>query len=76
MTYQNDCTLPEEFLEQIASQGLDVLPDLIRIIVNQAMEYECQQYLGAGRYQRVAERRGYANGYKPKTVKTRVGEIT
>jgi transposase-like protein len=76
MTYQHDCTLPEEFLEQIAREGLDVIPDLIRIIVNQAMEYERQQHLGAGRYQRTARRQGYANGYKPKTVKTRQGKIT
>jgi transposase-like protein len=63
-------------LEQIAREGLDVIPDLIRIIVNQAMEYERQQHLGAGRYQRTARRQGYANGYKPKTVKTRQGKIT
>ena len=24
MTYQTDCTLPDEFLEQLADQGLDV----------------------------------------------------
>lgn len=29
MTYQTDCTLPAELLEQIAQQGFDVLPDLI-----------------------------------------------
>lgn len=31
--------------------------------------------MGAGAYQRSEERRGYANGYKPKCVKTRVGEV-
>jgi hypothetical protein len=25
MTYQTDCTLPEELLEQIAQRGMDVL---------------------------------------------------
>ena len=35
-----------------------------------------QNHLGVGPYQRSAERQGYANGYKPKTVTTRVGEIT
>ncbi|MFN2138859.1 MAG: hypothetical protein ACK2U5_00145 [Candidatus Promineifilaceae bacterium] len=33
MTYQSDCTLPDELLEQIAEQGLDVLPELIRTII-------------------------------------------
>ena len=30
MTYQTDFTLSEELLEQIAQQGLDMLPDLIQ----------------------------------------------
>ena len=40
------------------------------------MQAERQQYLGAAPYQRTPERQDHANGYKPKTVKTRLGEIT
>jgi transposase-like protein len=76
MTYQSDCTLPDELLEQIAEQGLDVLPELIRTIINTAMQLERQNHLGAGLYERSPERRDYANGYKSKTVATRVGKIT
>jgi putative transposase len=75
MTYQTHCTLPEELLEQLAAEGLDALPELIRILINEAMRLEREEHLGAGHYERTIERRGYANGYKPKTVKTRVGEI-
>jgi putative transposase len=76
MTYQGDFTLPTELLEQIASNGFDQLPELIRIVVNAAMQAERQQFLGAAPYQRTPERQDQANGYKPKTVKTRLGEIT
>jgi putative transposase len=76
MTHQTDCTLPEELLEQIAQQGLDVLPDLIRTVINTAMQVERQNHLSAAPYERTGERRGYANGYKPKTMTTRVGKIT
>ena len=76
MTTQHDCTLSSALLEQIASQGLDALPDLMRTIINAAMEAERQQHLGVGRYERSPERRGYANGFKPKSMTTRVGEIT
>lgn len=76
MAYQNDFSIPSEIMEQIASEGLDCLPDLIRVIINTAMQAERQAYLGAGRYERSQERRGHANGYKGKTIKTRVGEIT
>jgi putative transposase len=76
MTYSNDFTLPPEILEQIATEGFDILPELIRIVVNTAMQVERQKHLGAAPFERSPERRGQANGFKPKTVKTRVGEIT
>lgn len=76
MTYQTDCTLPDELLEQIADQGLEVVPELIRTIINTAMQLERQNHLGVGPYERSPERRDRANGYKPKTVATRVGKIT
>ncbi len=69
MTYQTNCTLPEEILEQIAAEGFDVLPELICILLNEVM------HLRASSYERTPTRQGYANSYKPKTVKTRVGEI-
>lgn len=34
-----------------------------------------QKYLGAGPYERTSHRQGYANGYEPKTVQTRVGNM-
>ena len=76
MTYNANFTLPTEILDQIAEQGFDYLPELLRIVVNTAMQAERQKHLGAGRYERTTERSGYANGYKSKTVKSRVGEIT
>jgi len=76
MTYRKDFTLPTELLEQVSQQGFDILPELIRIVVNAAMQAERQQYLKAEPYQRTPEREGYANGYKPKAVQTRVGNIT
>ncbi len=76
MTYQPDFTLPTELLEQIASQGLDFIPEIIRILVNTAMRAERENYLGAELYQHSNQRQGHANGYKPKTLQTRLGDIT
>ena len=76
MTRQPDCTLSDDVMRMIAEQGLDALPELIRIMLNAAMQAERQQYLRAAPYERTTERQGYANGYKPKTVTTRVGDIT
>jgi len=76
MTYREDFTLPIELLEQVQEQGLDVLPELIRVILNVAMQAERTEYLNAAPYQHTQERNGYANGFKPKTMRTRVGDIT
>src|SRR5215216_1152225 len=76
MTYREDFTLPVELMEQVQEQGLDVLPELIRIVINAAMQAERSTHLNAGPYQRTEERRDYANGYKPKTLRTRIGDIT
>jgi putative transposase len=76
MTYRNDFTLLTELLEQVSQQGFDILPELIRIVMNAAMQAERQQHLKAEPYQRTPGRERYANGYKPKTIQTRVGNIT
>jgi putative transposase len=76
MTYREDFTLPAELLERVSKQGFDVLPELIQVIINAAMQAERQQHLKAAPYQHTEERQGHANGYKPKTVHTRVGDIT
>jgi putative transposase len=76
MTRTPDCTLSSEFMQLLTEQGLDALPELIRVIINAAMQAERQRHLHAAPYERTPERRGYANGYKPKTVTTRVGPVT
>jgi transposase-like protein len=39
------------------------------------LEEELTSFLNAERYTRTEERRGYRNGYKPRTLKTRVGRL-
>lgn len=68
--------LLESILEQLVTGGFSALPDAIRVLMNAAMRVERQQHLGAGEHERSDTRTGYANGYKPKTVQTRVGEVT
>ena len=72
MTHQNDYTFAQELMEK----GLEGIPELMRVLINNIMQVERARYLRAGEYERSEDRQGHANGYKPKTVKTRVGEIT
>src|SRR3712207_1826488 len=76
MTYHPDCTLPEDLLDQITESGLAALPDALRILLNAAMRLERQKFIGAGPYERSAERQAHANGFKDKTLQTRLGALT
>ena len=60
----------------LLSQGLDGAGEALRILVNEASRIERAQHLNAQPHERCADRQGYANGYKPKTMMTRMGEIT
>jgi len=48
MTYREDSTLPREITELVNAAGFDILPELLRLIFNTAMQVEREQYLGAG----------------------------
>jgi len=48
---------------------------LLEHLLNQAMQSEVGQHVGASRHQRSVDRRGYRNGSKPRGLKTRVGEL-
>ena len=60
---------------QEAVVGEDFLRELVQRTVQQVLEAEMTSFLGAASYQRNGERRGWRNGYKPRTLKTRVGEL-
>lgn len=75
MTRQDDVTLPEPLLEQLCQNGLDALPQAIALLLNAAMHAERQKFLKAAPYERTPERTDYANGYKEKTLSTRVGVV-
>jgi transposase-like protein len=49
--------------------GEDFLRELVQRTVQQVLEVEMTSFLGAESYQRDAERRGWRNGYKPRTLK-------
>ena len=76
MTHQENYNLSSNVIEELAQNGINAMPDLFRILLNSAMQVERSKYLQAGNYERTEDRTGHSNGYKPKTVKTRLGEIT
>lgn len=76
MTHQMQTTALDEIGQLLADQGFDGLADALRVLLNEVMKIERAAVLGAAPYQRTEGRTGHANGYKPKTVQTRVGSLT
>lgn len=64
-----------EMINLIIENGMEAAPRAIEILINEAMKIERSQTLRAGAYERSEDRRGYANGFKPKTLHTRMGSI-
>ena len=60
----------------LLANGLDGAGEALRILVNYASRIERAQHLQATPYECSAQRVDYANGYKNKTVLTRMGEVT
>lgn len=62
-------------LQASSGNGDDPLKALLRHTIQQLLEEELTAFLNAEPYTRTAERRGYRNGYKPRTINTRVGRL-
>jgi len=76
MTHHTDPELLNNVLQLLTEQGHDGFAEGLRILVNEAMRVERHHVLQAQPYERTDTRLGYANGYKPKTLASRVGPIT
>ena len=68
--------LLEELLEEVIENGTEGILPVMQMLLNFAMKQERSQYLKAEPYERSTNREGYANGYKPKTLQTRMGSMT
>jgi transposase-like protein len=66
----------EAAFSALLDHGLDGAGEALRILVNEASKIERAQFLNARPHERTPERADYANGFKQKTVMTRVGEQT
>jgi putative transposase len=76
MAHHTDPELLNNVLQLLTEQSHNGFAEGLRLLVNEAMRLERHQVLQAQPYERTDTRKGYANGYKPKTLSSRVGPIT
>jgi transposase-like protein len=68
-------TLVEEIIKGLIGEGPEGIKPVLELLLNSAMKVERDRFLGAGPHERSEERKGYANGYKPKEIQTRMGGL-
>jgi len=67
--------LNEAIQEVLAKVDDSPFRGLLELICQQALEVEITDHLGARPYERTNDRRGYRNGYKPRTLTTGIGDL-
>ncbi len=75
MTRQTQSTELDSIVQLLAEHGFEGMAQAMEILFNEAMKLQRSEALGASPYQRTADRRGHANGFKPKTVHSRLGTL-
>jgi hypothetical protein len=64
-----------ELLRKGEEPGSDFLRESVRWLVQELMEAEVAERIGAGRYERTEEREAHRNGYRKRPWDTRVGTL-
>jgi len=70
-----DINVGRDLLPELLS-GQNGLAKLVESVLNQILEAQIAESLGAERHERSEERQGYRNGYRARTLYTRVGPVT
>lgn len=76
MTQLGQDTAIETVFEIINESGLDGLAEAVSILINEAMKIERSAALNARPWERTDCRQGYANGFKDRTVASRLGNLS
>jgi putative transposase len=65
----------KELVQQILLDDPEFLRRIVERALQQLLEAEITEHVGAAPYERSQNRKGYRNGYKPRKLKTRVGSL-
>lgn len=76
MAHQPKSELLNTVLQLLTENGTEGLAEGLRLLINEAMLQERSHALQAQPYERTDARTGHANGFKPKTLDTRLGSVT
>lgn len=68
-------SISREELKRVLLEDRDFLKPLMQVVLQEVLEAEMDEALGAGKSERSAERKGYRSGYYNRQLVTRVGKL-
>ena len=68
-------TLNPDLLPNLLSDDGEGMKKLVESVLNQVLEAQMAEHLGAERHERSSDRTGYRNGYRERQLTTRVGTL-
>jgi putative transposase len=74
MTHEEKINALDAVLQPVIEKGFDGIGDVFAALLNTAMLIERERHLNADAYERTEERRGHANGFKPRFLRRRCPE--
>jgi transposase-like protein len=73
---KKDATTPPASTQELLTDSPDLLREIVRSALQDILEAEMTEHVGADRHERTARRTGQRNGHKPRMLTTRVGTLT
>jgi putative transposase len=67
--------LAEEVAQGILLDDPGILKEIVESVLQELLEVEMTEHVGAAPYERSERRTGHRNGYKPRALRTRVGTL-
>jgi putative transposase len=75
MTEDHRRTSAQSAQEEILLDDPSFLRQIVERVVQEVLEAEMTEHIGAAPYERGERRKGHRNGHKPRTLRTRVGTL-
>ena len=61
--------------QEVLLHDADFLREVVQRVLQEMLEAEMTEHVGAAPYERTTERKGHRNGHKPRTLRTRVATL-
>lgn len=59
-----------------AGDGVDLVRESVRLVLQELIEVEAAEVIGAGRYERRENRATERNGHRPRVLSTKAGDLS